>query len=208
MRTHGSQTAPSRGCSRDLSLHPPFPQQTHAGYLIHRVYDHLASPRDRGCVAMNTLRVGYNSNRWPPFSFGSAVRTSSFHDERVGGMRRGGVDICVYIGWGSGGGVCLCVWRVVDGAKEGRRWVRVNVVQRWPPFLPHLTRCSHNPRTPPQWWSHHRFTQAVYSLTLVLCVIIHVWCCVRVGVVVPGTALLSLSLSLSAPPVSTTHTRG
>ena len=66
-----------------------------------------------------------------------------------------------------------------------------------------------HPRAPPQWWSHHRFTQAVYSLTLVLCVIIHVWCCVRVGVVVPGTALLSLSLSLSAPPpVSTKHTRG
>ena len=94
----------------------------------------------------------------------------------------------------------MCVWRVVDGAKEGRRWVRVNVVQRWPSFLPHLTRCSHNPRTPPQCWWRHQFTQAVYSLTLVLCVIIHVWCCAGVSVVVPGTASLSLSLSFCPPP--------
>ena len=98
------------------------------------------------------------------------------------------------------------MWRVVDGAKEGRRWVRVNVVQRWPSFLPHLTRCSHNPRTPPQWWSHHRFTQAVYSLTLVLCVIIHVWClCWCVCRCPWHCAALALALSLP-PPVFLRHT--
>ena len=83
--------------SLSLFLCPPHPflRHTHAGDLIHRVYDHLASPRHRGCVAMNTMRVGYNSNRWPPFSFGSAERTSSFQYERVGGRLWGGVDICV-----------------------------------------------------------------------------------------------------------------
>ena len=81
-----------------LSLHPPFPQHTHAGDLIHRVYDHLASPRHRGCVAVNTMRVGVTiPTGWPPFSFGSAERTSSFYDERVGGRRRSGVDIYAYI---------------------------------------------------------------------------------------------------------------
>ena len=81
-----------------LSLCPPFPQHTHAGDLIHRVYYHLASPRHRGCVAVNTMRVGVTiPTGWPPFSFGSAVGTSSFHDERVGGRRRGGVDIYAYI---------------------------------------------------------------------------------------------------------------
>ena len=81
-----------------LSLPPPFPQHTHAGDLIHRVYDHLASPRHRGCVAVNTMRVGVTiPTGWPPFSFGSADRTSSFYDERVGGRRRSGVDIYAYI---------------------------------------------------------------------------------------------------------------
>ena len=87
-------------CSRSLSLSlpPPFPQHTHAGDLIHRVYDHLASPRHRGCVAVNTMRVGVTiPTGWPPFSFGSAERTSSFYDERVGGRRRSGVDIYAYI---------------------------------------------------------------------------------------------------------------
>ena len=84
--------------SLSLSLPPPFPQHTHAGDLIHRVYDHLASPRHRGCVAMNTMRVGVTiPTGWPPFSFGSAERTSSFYDERVGGRRRSGVDIYAYI---------------------------------------------------------------------------------------------------------------
>ena len=86
-------------CSLSLSLCPlPFLRHTHAGDLIHRVYDHLASPRHRGCVAMNTMRVGVTiPTGWPPFSFGSADRTSSFYDERVGGRRRGGVDIYAYI---------------------------------------------------------------------------------------------------------------
>ena len=75
-----------------------FLRHTHAGDLIHRVYDHLASPRHRGCVAMNTMRVGITiPTGWPPCLFGSAARTSSFHDERVGGRRRGGVDIYAYI---------------------------------------------------------------------------------------------------------------
>ena len=65
-----------------LSLCPPPPvSTTHTRGCFDSpcVYDHLASPRHRGCVAMNTMRVGYNSNRWPPFSFGSAESTSSFH---------------------------------------------------------------------------------------------------------------------------------
>ena len=83
------------------------------------------------------------------------------------------------------------------------------IVQRWPSILPHLTRCSHNPRAPPQWWLHHRFTQAVYSLTLVLCVIIHVWCLCWCGCRCPWHCFalaLSLSLSLSAPPPFLRHT--
>ena len=54
-----------------LSAPPPFLRHTHAGDLIHRVYDHLASPRHRGCVAMNTMRVGVTiPTGWPPCSFG------------------------------------------------------------------------------------------------------------------------------------------
>ena len=83
-----------RARALSLSLYPsPFLRHTHACDLIHRVYDHLASPRHRGCVAMNTMRVWVTiPTGWPPCSFGSAVGMSSFHDERVWG-RRGGVDI-------------------------------------------------------------------------------------------------------------------
>jgi len=76
---------------------PPFPRHTHAGDLIHRVYDHLASPRHRGCVAMNTMRVGYNSNT------GGHLFHSDLQDVR----RRSTMK-----GFGGGGGAGLTYARI------------------------------------------------------------------------------------------------
>ena len=92
-------------CSLSLSLCPlPFLRHTHAGYLIHRVYDHLASPWHRGCVVMNTMRVGYNSNT------GGHLFHSDLQDVR----RRSTMK-----GFGGGGGVGLTYMRIYRVGQRG-----------------------------------------------------------------------------------------
>ena len=107
-----------------LSLPPPvFLRHTHAGDLIHRVYDHLASPRHRGCVAMNTMRVGVTiPTGWPPCSFGSLqdVRRRSTMKELGGGGGVGLTYMRIYRVGQRGGSLCLCVCVESCGRSEKR----------------------------------------------------------------------------------------
>ena len=152
-----------------------------------------------------------------------------FHSDLQGVRRRstmkglgggGGVGLTymrIYrVGQPGGGNVCVCGELWTERKRVQTMGASECIVQRWPSILPHLTTCSrthaHHPsggRTTPVVIAPRIHPSCVFTDSRVVC---HYSCLVlcSCGCRCPWhcVALARSLLSLSAPPVSTTHTRG